>query len=265
MTCEDIVKDYLNTLEAQFACLPASKGRLRVVTPYLYPDHDQIELFIRESSDGVVVSDLGETLRHLDTLGMDVLANQTRLFQTEHIVEGLGVELRQGVLLKKGSKEAVGTLMFDVLAACKAVADLVYGTRAYEPATFQDEVAEYLRANKFQIEKNVPIVGQISGTRYTVDLRVPAGERVALIATISPTTSASGTRRHINQVFRMWSDVNGQAWKHSLLNNIGFEFKTEDLRLIQRVSSIHLWSEREQLLSALRPQQLTPSSSTSRA
>ena len=258
MKCEEIVKNYLSTLQSQFACLPASNDRLRVVTPYLYPDHDQIEVFIREHPDAVVVSDLGETLRHLDTLGMDVLTNPSRLFQTEQIVEGLDVELRNGIFFKKGPPEAVGSLMFDVLAACKAVGDLIYMTRAYEPATFEEEVAEYLRANKFEPERNVHVHGK-TNARYTIPLRVQARSRTALIAPIAPTSSMAGTGRHIDHVFRIWSDVNGNAWKHSVLNDIGFTFRVEDQRLLATVSSVHLWSARDDFIATLSDE-LAPSS-----
>jgi hypothetical protein len=253
MNCEELISSYLATLQGGFSCLPSAKERVRVVTPYLYPDHDRIELFVRERGDKVTVSDLGETLRHLETLGMDVISNQKRWFQVQHIAAGLQVQVREGVILKEAAKESVGETIFDVLAACKAVADLIYSTRAYEPATFEDEVAEYLEESELKAERRVPVVGE-SGTKYTVNLQVPAGQKTALIATLSPKSSA-GVRGQVNAVFRMWSDINHGAWKFSLLNDEMFVFRQEDLLLLQRVSALHRWTARQEFLAALKAEE----------
>ena len=226
---------------------------MRVVTPYLYPDHDQIELFVRERGNKVVVSDLGETLRHLETLGLEVISNQKRWFQMQHIVTGLRVQVQDSIILKESSKEDVGETIFDVLAACKAVADLIYSTRAYEPATFEDEVAEYLEEGNLELERRVKIVGE-SGTKYTVSLQVPVGQKVALIETLSPKSSA-GVRGQVNAAFRMWSDVNHGVRKFSFLNDEIFVFRQEDLLLLQRVSSVHRWTARQELLAALKAEE----------
>ena len=250
MNCEELISSYLATLQGGFSCLPSARERMRVVTPYLYPDHDQIELFVREKGNKVVVSDLGETLRHLETLGMEVISNQKRWFQAQRIATGVHAEIKDGVILKESPKENVGETIFDVLAACKAVADLIYGSRAYEPATFEDEVAEYLEEGNLKPKREVMIVGE-SGTKYTVDLQVHAGQKKALIETLSPKSSA-GVRGKVNAVFRMWSDVNHGSSKFSVLNDETFVFRKEDLLLLQRVSFVHRWTARQELLAALR-------------
>lgn len=254
MNCEELVSSYLRTLQGGFSCLPSSeRERVRVVTPYLYPDHDQIELFVREKGEKVIVSDLGETLRHLDTLGMEVITNQKRWFQVQHIATGLQVQVREGVILKESSKENVGEAIFDVLAACKAIADLIYSTRAYEPATFEDEVTEYLEENHLKPERRVTITGG-SGTKYTVNLQVPAGQKTALIATLSPKSKA-GVRGQVNATFRMWSDINHEAWKFSFLNDEIFVFRQEDLLLLERVSFLHRWTARQEFIALLKAEE----------
>jgi len=249
MKCETIIKKYLDTLESEFVCLPASNERQRVVTPYLYPDHDRIEIYVREKNGGVVVSDLGETLRRLDNLGMDVLGNRKRQFQSQHILDGLSVKIKEGVIYKDGEKEKVGELIFDVLAACKAVADLVYGTRAFEPATFENEVLKFLQEKNFEVKPKVPILGE-SGSKYKVSMQVNVRSKEALIATLSP-KSAGGVRQQVNAVFRMWSDINHGSWKLSLINDQDFVFRQEDILLIKRVSPVYHWTKRDELVSAL--------------
>lgn len=127
---------YLMTLKQGFHCTTDADGRLCVVTPYLYPDHDFIELFVKDKGEFVVVSDLGETLRQLDTLGMDVCNTPKLKYAAERIAAGVKVEIQGGVIVKRGRAAEVGNLLFDVLSAVKLVSSLIYGNRAYEPIGF---------------------------------------------------------------------------------------------------------------------------------
>jgi Domain of unknown function DUF1828 len=254
MTCEQAIAAYLATLKEDFACSARPNGRLCIVTPYLYPDHDNIEVFVRDKGDHVFVSDLGETLRYLDTNGMDIMSTPNLLFAAKRIAEGFGASIREGVLVKDGPPETVGQLIFDVLSAVKAVSSLVYGNRAYEPAGFDDEVAEYLESHDLPIERCVPVTG-ISGSRYKVSLRVAGPQKTMLVETLAPKT-ISGVRSKVNAVFTEWSDINGEysdpGRKLSLLNDEATPFKEKELAILGRVSQVHRWTARDAFLSALR-------------
>ncbi len=169
MTCDQTITAYLATLKEGFACAARPNGRLCVVTPYLYPDHDNIEVFVRPKEDRVFVSDLGETLRYLDTNGMDIMSTPNLLFAARRIAGGFGVEIREGILVKDGPPAAVGQLVFDVVSAAQAVASLLYGNRSYEPQVFDDEVAEYLESHDLAVERPYQVTGQ-SGKKFSVSM-----------------------------------------------------------------------------------------------
>ncbi len=61
MTCNELVDSYVSTIRESIHCRPTN-GRLAMVFPFLYPDHDNVEMFVRESQDYMMVSDLGQTL-----------------------------------------------------------------------------------------------------------------------------------------------------------------------------------------------------------
>ena len=253
-SCEEIVSNYIGQLQGEFACLPAQDNRIRLITPYLYPDHDRIELFIRLQGDDAIVSDLGETLRYLDTTGMQVIGYPKRQFKANRIAEGLGVQMERGIIVKRGKVTEIGLLVFDVVTACKAVGDLVYSGTAYEPAIFHDEVADYLRSEKISAETDVPIQGQ-SSSAYKVNVRALIGNREALIATISP-KSPKGVISRVDHVLRMWNDVNGTREKYTLYNDEVTQVRPEDVYLLEHANSyVHRWSAREQFLSALKKEE----------
>ena len=53
MECWEIIDKYISGLRKGFHCVPGDK-RLRIITPYLYPDNDLIEVFIEDLGSGVL-------------------------------------------------------------------------------------------------------------------------------------------------------------------------------------------------------------------
>ncbi len=94
-----------------------------VALPFLYPDHDNIELFIQESHDHLTVSDLGQTLCRLNTVGLDFYAGWKFAFHAERIAAQYEVSIRNGAFCKRCTAETVGEAMSDV-SVCLAVAGL---------------------------------------------------------------------------------------------------------------------------------------------
>lgn len=252
MECNNIVESYLSELKNNFECRRIN-GMLAVITPYLYPDNDLIEVFIEEISENRIrIGDLGETLRHLESQGFDVLGNKLNRHRAEQIASRVHAEIQQGKILKEGKPEDIGELIFDVICAAKGIGDLIYLSRAYEPATFNDEVANLFVRENIPFERDYHIKG-LSDKKYTVEFRV-IKPSVLLLKTLSPTKETGLTRR-IDSVFRVWSDINGdfdQNKKISIMNDIEFKWKPHDIKLLERVSDIVYWSDKEKILYRLK-------------
>lgn len=123
MTCDNIVDSCLAFVKDRIQCRHAD-GRLAVVFPFLYPDNDNIELFIQESHDHLTVSDLGHTLRRLDTVGLDLYAGWKFAFHAERIETSYEVSIRNSEFFKRCTAGTVGGAMSDVVSVCLAVAGL---------------------------------------------------------------------------------------------------------------------------------------------
>ncbi|GBF80953.1 DUF1828 domain-containing protein [Aphanothece sacrum] len=52
------------TIGRQFSCSTID-GFVRIRTPYLYPDGDFIDLYLKQKEEGYILTDLGETIRWL--------------------------------------------------------------------------------------------------------------------------------------------------------------------------------------------------------
>jgi hypothetical protein len=251
MTCEEIIAAYINSVKDQMRCRTTPQGRLSIQTPYLYADHDNIELFLRQHPNRVVVSDLGETLKRLDTVGMDVSRSSDLYHLMNKIATGFGVGIQSGVLVKDGPPEQVGQMLFDVLLACQAVGDLIYGSRSYQPLQFKDEVAEVLEDSGIAFFRGESVTGN-SGTAYKVDFRIRRPDGNVFVQTLAPSSRTRG-KVIVNSTFRMWSDIEEETKrKISLVNDEGVGIPSADQNILSKVSRVLKWSERPRFLDVLR-------------
>lgn len=255
MKCEELLAAYFDEIKLSSSCKQLPNGRLSVVMPFLYPDHDNVEIFVREKDQSIVVSDLGETMRRLDTMGMDVQASGTLAYQAERIASGFQVGIKRGILFKEGLRQNLGRLVFDVVSACMAIGDLAYKGRGFLPLTFAEEVTKLLKVNDLDFDEKHPLVGH-SGTRYYSDFQVTSdnGNRVSYVHTLAA-RSTSGASKWVDHTYRMWRDIitSGKVVrKVSLLNDETARVKDEDIRLLATESDVFKWSDQRAFISFLQ-------------
>ena len=245
MRCEEIVRSYINTLKGEFECI-SIEGWLKVITPYLYPNNDNIEIFIKEISHNLIrVSDLGETIRYLHSHAFDIYSTPKRKFLFESLASRSNLNIRNGEIYKDIELKQIGEAIFDVIMASKAIGDLIFSSRAYEPALFVEEVASFLKERRVRFEPKVSVQGA-TGKKYKVDFKI-FNHRISYLQTLSPVSKA-GIKRKVDATFRMWYDFDGQFQKASLLNDIDFVWPESDIILLQRVSRVIPWSKKEKIL-----------------
>lgn len=249
MNCELAVRRYLEQIKVNLVC-EAHDGRLKIITPYVYPDNDLVEVYVEDLAGGRVrVSDLGETTRHLHTQGFDLFASTKRKFLADTAASRVGAAIQGGAILKEGTTEEIGGILFDVIVAARAVADLIYTSRTYEPAPFVEEVADFLKEHQFRFERRVPVRG-ISNRQYRVTFRVEGG------TLLEPLTAEfeHALKPRVDATVRKWVDINHGARKLTVLNDIDFSWPEPDVIILSRFSEVYRWSVRDSLAKAIRTQ-----------
>jgi hypothetical protein len=244
MTCDKIRELYLKAMSDGFSCQELSNGRISIVLPFLYPDHDNVEIFLKDKGDRIVVTDLGETLRRLDSVGMNYLASGRLTFQVDRIASGFQVNLRDGVMFKEGPHGEASAMLFDLVSACMAVGDLAYSGRTYLPLTFKDAVSKVLDATHLHYDTNSKSRGVISGEEYKIDFKVIAQHRVSLVQTMEAKTKA-GVKKWVDATFRMWKDIGTServVRRVSLLNDDTPYLKDAHIRILSDCSTVFRWS-----------------------
>ncbi|MDH3460698.1 MAG: DUF1828 domain-containing protein [Burkholderiaceae bacterium] len=255
MNAKDLCADFASGLGEMFVCVPHGEFH-RIRTPYLYPDGDNIDLFLKRADDVVTVSDLGETNRWLrsQTLSLRRSPKQSALIADACLTHG--VEFYKGMLLARCRPgESLAAVATRVAQAALRISDLwfTFRTRAVESAT--DEVADFLSEKQFSFERAEKLAGR-SGRGWTVDFHVRAPRRSALVYVLS-TGSRSAARSVAEHVLAAWYDLSHLAAGPEALRFVSLFDDTvdiwapEDYKLVEPLSTTVLWSEPDRLAQTL--------------
>lgn len=249
--CQDIAK----ALGELFVCSPVNDF-IRIRTPYLYPDGDVIDLFLKERGGQYVLTDLGEAQRWLkmQTISPKRSKNQEILIQDTLLTHG--VERYRGMLILRIKKEE--NLAYAVTRLSQAVfriSDIWFTFRTKSFESIVVKVAEFLRDSEIPFEQNKKFQGQ-SGRPRKVDFYTRHSRHISLINVLNAGSRAAANSRADN-VFTAWSDLSylkgtGKVWQFISLFDDSFEVWTsENIRLLEEVSNIAYWSRRDEFKGML--------------
>jgi len=256
MTAAEICQRLQTGLSELFQC--SDNGEYtRVRTPYLYPDGDNIDLFLRTKDGVVTVSDLGETTRWLrmQTVAERRSPKQRMLIQDACVTHG--VEFYKGMLQARCRvDEDLSAVFMRVAQVALRVSDLwfTFRTRSVESAT--DEVADFLAEQHFQFERGPKLAGR-SGKVWRPDFHVRAIHQSSLVIVLS-TGSKSAARNVVNSAVAGWFDLNHLATGPeaqrfvSLFDDTVDVWNDEDFGLADQLSTVVRWSQPDQFAEALR-------------
>ena len=238
-----------------FSCTPV-REYVRIRTPFLYPDGDVIDLFLKESQGNVTLTDLGETLRWLR--GQSI--SQRRSAKQQQLIEDVclthGIELYKGMLMVRlRAEEGMGSAVTRLAQAALRVADIWFTlrTRAVESAT--DEVADFLGEHEIAFERAERLPGR-SGRTWTVDFHTRTPQRSSLVYVLS-TGSRGAARGVVEHVVTAWYDlshlmVGPEALRFvSLFDDTMDVWREEDFKLVGDLSDVSRWSRPDDLIPFL--------------
>jgi hypothetical protein len=243
-------------LSALFVC--EQKGEYhRIRTPFLYPDGDNIDLFLRTQGDVVTVSDFGETTRWLRMQTASPKRSPKQQALIEDACQTHGVEFFKGMLLARCRPgDDLAAVSTRVAQAALRVSDLWFTYRARSVESLTDEVADFLTEQQFSFARGEKLTGR-SGRVWTPDFHVRAPRRSSLVYVLS-TGSRSAARGVVNHVHTAFYDLNPLAAGPEALQFVSLFDDTmdvwsdEDFRLAEQLSVVERWSQPEQLALLLK-------------
>lgn len=249
VTCDDVKRG----LSALFSCAEI-RGRIRIRTPFLYPDGEVVDLFLLQDDGRVSVTDFGETTRWLkqQTSALRRTPNQLRLIQDVCLT--LGIEFFQGQLLLRATPDGLSDAVVRLGQACLRVADIWFTMRGRTAETFDDEVNDYLFESGFPHEQRPEIMGR-SGKVLRPSFRVRGPQRSTILQDLS-TSSRAAARVEVEHALRIFVDLAHLRAPElvfmSLFDDSSDVWSEDDFRLIRDHAPVFLWSQRQEVAEALR-------------
>jgi hypothetical protein len=252
MNCERMREKVLSALPILFEC-QEENGRLKITTPYLYPNGDYIDLYLSETTTGLYLTDLGETLGYLADHRISPRQSPKRRKIINDVLLTQGVELFRGELrVPLDDWDKAAWTVTRLGQAIVQISDLVFSLRLSALSTFKEEVEEYWIESRISYDVDYSVVGG-SGESYTIDFYIPVPHRPRLVETLS-SQSKSYANNLVSRVVRTWHDllrVDGRYGYVSLIDDSTDVWKAEWFDQLAEFSEVAVWSEREKLLTIL--------------
>ena len=236
-----------DTIGQLYDCAEISNGFIRIRTPYLYPDGDIIDLYWKEREGQQILTDLGETLRWLDTQTASQKLSKRQTQALEDIRLTHGVELYRGTLtLRIRSSESLAEGLTRLAQAALRTADLWFLSRTRTTSSITDDVADFLIEKQIRFEQDQTLIGR-SGRALKIDFQTWHPRRTSLVEVLS-TGSKAAANQKANNVLATWYDlsqykVSDQPTRFiSLFDDTLDVWSSENFSLLQEFSDIAYWS-----------------------
>lgn len=252
----NINEEIANGLGSLFICTRHGEYE-RIRTPYLYPDGDNIDIFIKPQGNLFLVSDLGETARWLRMQTLSPKRSPKQRSLIEDVCLTHGVELYRGMLLARCRPgDQLASTILRVAQASLRFSDLWFTFRSRSVESLTDEVADFLTEREFRFDRGEKIAGR-SGRIWTPDFHVRAIQRSSLVFVLS-TGSRSAAKSVVNQVHTAFYDLSSrtvgpEALRFvSLFDDTADVWSDEDFRLAEQLSMVTRWSQPDEIVDVLQ-------------
>ena len=245
--CSTVMSSVLAGQRSRWVCNQITPTKALLVTSHHYADGDTVELVVETVGDEVIVSDGGEVLARLDSIGLNMNA-RSRVGQSwKRLLAAHAVEHDRGVLLRRSSVADVADVVQEM---ADALANLD-GLRLLAPVPrrppFPEQVTTYLEAEFPVVEPRAELSGT-SGSPYRTTAAAGTDERKVYIQTAAG-QNAAAQRSAVEHCYTMFSDVNGHIpidQKLVVLDDQALAWRPETINLLSTVAYVGTWGERQQ-------------------
>ena len=254
----DIRQTIRNGIAGLYNCEDGPNGSITILTPFVFPNGDLLDLSVEQTSAGLVVSDLGETYGWLfRTSGIDNLT-PARLRKIHEIENGTGVQFWHGNLRYECDDSGDLALGVHLVAqAALQIAELRHSTKSAPRRRNQDRLDEWFEAKSLNVVRDVRVPGR-SQHKWKIDYRITVADRDSYAMWIDSPDQPSALPA-VYRTYTTYADLkhsaNGAASvpRISILDGADTQWRTEERALLEDVSSVVCWSDQDQLLPLLQP------------
>jgi len=171
--CQDLVNAYIEWLRERIK-VEDIKGVCEITTPFLDRHNDHLQIYVKKSNSGLVLTDDGYTISDLRLSGCEFTTEKRR--QMLHsILNGFGVRLIEDELVVEARPDNFPQKKHNLIQAILSVNDLFVMAAPMVVSIFREDVERYLRLNEIRFTPSVNFTGR-SGFIHFFDFVIPASK-----------------------------------------------------------------------------------------
>ncbi len=248
--CQDLVNAYIEWLRQKIT-VEEINGICEITTPFLDRHNDHLQIYVKKSNGGLVLTDDGYTLADLKQSGCDFTTEKRKQI-LQSILNGFGVRLIGDELIVEARPENFAQKKHNLIQAILSINDLFVVAAPMVVSIFKEDVEKYLRANDIRFTPSVNFTGK-SGFIHYFDFVIPASkikpERI--LRTIN-----RPNRQNITSLIFSWTDTKEVREPNStafgILNDTEQPVNPDLISALKQygINSL-LWSKRDEYVKEL--------------
>jgi len=168
MDCSHIKKllrDYLD----ESIKISTEDNQCNLVFPIFGHDNDLVNFYIKNSSNKenkYYITDKGETIDTLYTLGVEIKDEGTKTEILESICAGLNIKIKDNEIIAYANDEDIGFTISRIISSILGIQYLRYISRPIHIPAFKNDVRTYLKENRPDFAEDVPIEGESGDFKF---------------------------------------------------------------------------------------------------
>jgi hypothetical protein len=199
--CQDLVSAYIEWLRQKIK-VEEINGICEITTPFLDRHNCHLQIYVKKSDGGLILTDDGCTITDLKLSGCEFTTEKRRqIFHS--ILNGFGVRLSEDELIVEARPDNFPQKKHNLIQAILSINDLFVMAAPMVSTIFREDVERYLRLNEVRFTPSVNFTGR-SGFVHFFDFVIPASkakpERI-LRAINRP------NRQNITSLIFSWTDT----------------------------------------------------------
>lgn len=250
LDCYQLVNLYADWLKERVR-LKTIGDVCELTTPFIDRHNDYLQIYVKGTSSGLLLTDDGYTIRDLEMSGLEFNTDR-RKNELKSILNGLGVTLHGDSLEVEARPDNFPQKKHNLLQAMLAINDLFVLAPQKVASFFKEDVEKYLSLHDIRFTKDINFIGK-SGFNHHFDFVIPPSKKEPerVLRTIN-----SPTKNNVSAMIFSWDDARKVRSENSIaiavLNDLDKEITPDTVHALKAYEIEPIaWSKRDKYIDKL--------------
>lgn len=249
--CNDLITKYITELKAGFQIVDTDTHCI-IITPFLDPSGDHIEIKAMMDGKRLILSDNGDTFDYLFINGLDLTDNRKRLITFSLNNNNAFLIDNSEISVKVKDTDDIGSAIHRLIRAINSIQHLTYTSRPTGIRTFNEEVSSFFVQHDVSFHSLYILPGKSKEHKFDFYIPEKANEIAIAIKTLSTEQPGYAKRLAAEAAFT-FVDIqrkNIKVRSVSLVDDRNDVWIGEAVEILRNYSEYYIvWSKNEDLLN----------------